>query len=152
MSSEAGGYSGIKTVAFTISVSILILASLYLARCCSGLSPQQTFSRNRLRGHADHDLPELTFERRIQSMADKPRISDVSIISWFPLCSRSEPQSEAQDDGEECDPDSTATDHGRSLWAGFLVSRTRIYRFSTLVSCARVPLLAHPAVICRKGV
>jgi hypothetical protein len=132
-SSDAGGYSGIKTVSFTIGVAFLILASLYVARCCTGLSLQQIFSRNRFRGSstAHHDFSGFSFDRGIQTtveMEDEPNILDVWISSWYPLCSLPESQLErpgivqAQDDGQERDPDPSTTDHQkRSLWASFLV-------------------------------
>ena len=148
MSSDAGGYSGIKTVAFTISVSILILASLYLARCCNALSPQQTFFLNSFgRRHADHHLPEFVSDALSQSMADVPTISEVRIASWYPSCSPSEPQLEepglaqVQDNDQKREPYSSITvdQEGRSLWAGFLVSSIRIHHSSASVSCVLVP-------------
>lgn len=126
-----GGYSGIKTVIFTIGVGVLILASLYVARCCTtSVSIQNSFLRNRFRGRgdSDHVHSEFTLDRRSEPTGDEPRFSDVWIASWYPPCSHPESQLEkpgltqAQDHGQEHDPDS-ATDHqGRLLWAGLLVS------------------------------
>ena len=129
---NSGGYSGIKTVIFTIGIAFLILASLYVARCCNNcITIQETF-RSRFRGHPDRDPPEFTpgTGRNGQSAGDEPRISDVWIASWYPLSSQPKPRLENQgptqdqEDGQKLDPpDSTIDRQGRrSLWAGILVS------------------------------
>lgn len=120
---NSGGYGGLKTAIFTIGVGILILFSLYVAKCCnSRISIQDAFFRNRLRRRGHHDPSEFS-DASNRSTGDEPKISDVWITSWYPSCSQFEgPGLAQQDDGQKRDPDSTTDPLGRSPWAGFLVS------------------------------
>ena len=80
--------------------------------------------------HVTNDPPETESLRS----GGEPRVCDVCIPSWYPLCSQPEPRPQGLGPNRsgKCSANCTADDQKRQRWGGFLVSRicsTNHFRF-----------------------
>ena len=132
---DSGGYNGLKAFAFTVGVTVLIFTVLYLAkRYNPTFFASDTFSQNHLwylRGPND---PSET-----NSLGEEPRMWDVWIVSWYPLCSHPESRSErlrlSEGEDEKYDASCPTNDEKSPRWAEFLVSPIQL-----LVCIGRSPI------------
>lgn len=80
-------------VIFTCVVSITSFV-LYFGTWCIGSFFSRRDRSRRSRGQdVHHDPPAITQDERGDSVGDGPRVSDVLIDSWYPLCPQLESQS-----------------------------------------------------------
>ena len=122
-----GGYNGLKAFAFTVGVTVLIFALLYVTkRYNPRLFGRETFLRSHpwyLGGPIEPPTGRSDGGRR--SLGEKPMMWDVWIASWYPPCPQRESRSEKE--GEKSDP-------GCPAWAELLVSLSSLplYPFRSL--------------------
>lgn len=106
-----GASSALKAPAFIVGIAVLIVTVLYVTkRCGPNLFGQEAVSRNYSRG--SNDPPEI-----MSDTGEKPRMCDVWIVSWYPLCSQPGSRSGRLGLGE-----GQSEDGKKSGWAEFLVS------------------------------
>jgi len=124
-----GGSNALKAPAFIVGIAVLIITVLYVTkRCGPNLFGQETVSRNYFRG--SNDPPEITSDT-----GEKPRMCDVWIVSWYPLCSQPWSRSGRLGLGE-----GQGEDEKKSEWAEFLVScPTQSIPFGLASSCVLMP-------------
>ena len=83
------GYNGLKAFAFTAGITILIFIILYVARRYNpGLFGQESFSHNSWYFRGSNVPADARPDGARQPVGEKPRMWDVRIASWYPLCSR----------------------------------------------------------------
>ena len=90
------GYNGLKAFAFTAGVTILIFIILYVAkRYNPSLFGQESFSRNySWYFRSPNDPADVRPDGGSQPIGEKPRMWDVWIAPWYPLCSQRRSRSE----------------------------------------------------------
>ena len=117
-----GGYNGLKAFAFTVGITVLIFALLYVTkRYNPRLFGRETF----LRSHPWYlggpiEPPAGRSDRDRRSFGEKPMMWDVWIASWYPPRPQRESRSERED--EKSDAGCAANSEKGAVWTEFFVS------------------------------
>ena len=91
----SGGYDGLKAFAFTVGVTVLIFLVLYFARRCNpSFLGQDTFSPHSWYSRGAETPLETGPNGARPPFGEKPRMWDVRIALWNPLCSQRVPRSD----------------------------------------------------------
>jgi len=117
------GYNGLKAFAFTAGVTILIFIILYAARRYNpSLFGQESFSRNySLYFGGPNDPVDVGPNEGRQPVGEEPKMWDVLIASWYPLCSRSGKVALGEDEDEKLGASRMTVDTNGSGCGEFLV-------------------------------
>jgi hypothetical protein len=97
------------------------------------------------------NVPDDPPETETDRLEGEPRVCDVCITPWYPLCSQSDPlpgRLELDRRGKN-DANRTANSQNRPRWRGFLVSRVHPinpFRYHSTVCSRFVP--GYPATVC----
>jgi hypothetical protein len=138
-------YNGLKPFAFAAGVTTLIFTILSLAKWYNpGFFSQEFFHRNYLSYFPTHDIDGAG-----GPVGEEPRVWDVWIDSWYPLCSRRGPWSEGPgfDRDEKLGPNPADIDREENILVcgDFLVSLSLVQPLSPLPFRPRsVPLVVCP--------
>ena len=130
------GYNGLKAFAFTAGVTILIFIILYVAkRYNPGLFGPESFSRNYSWYSRSLEVPlDIRLDRGRQPVGEEPKMWDVWIASWYPLCPRRGPRSErlvlGKGENEKLGASHADVDENGPRYGEFLVSFIRSNQFA----------------------
>ena len=151
MSDEYNGIKGLKAFGFAVGVTVVILGVLYLVVLYKAHRP--LFGRGRaLRNFSQRPGgPNNPLETENDRSGGEPRVCDVCITSWYPLCSQPEFRSGRSrlDKDQKCAMNCTTNDQKRARWREILVSRVYpIGPFRSRVVSLHL-ILGYSATVCR---